>query len=155
MTARIQRTLMLVKPDGVARGLIGYILTRLENKGYRFPAMKMVTPNKDLLRSHYAEHADQPYYPGIETYMMMGPILAFVVEGNHCVPVCRKLLGATKPEDAEPGTIRFDFSQHMGRNVCHASDSEESADREIDLWFNSEDLTNQVHANDELLIRRE
>jgi nucleoside-diphosphate kinase len=155
MAARIQRTLMLVKPDGVARGLIGQVLTRLENKGFRFPGMKMVTPNKETLRSHYAEHADQSHYPGIESYMMMGPILAFVVEGNHAVPVCRKLLGATKPEDANPGTIRFDMAQHMGRNICHASDSEDSAEREIDLWFTTSELTDQVHMNDGLLIRGE
>ena len=131
MAARVQRTLMLVKPDGVARGLIGQVLTRLENKGFRFPGVKMVTPNKELLRDHYAEHADKPYYSGIESYMMMGPIMAMVVEGNHAVPVCRTMLGATKPEEAAPGTIRFDLAQHMGRNVCHASDSAESAEREI------------------------
>lgn len=137
----IQRTLMLVKPDGVARGLIGKVLTRFENKGFRFPAMKMVMPNKELLRQHYAEHADKPYYSGIEQSMTMGPILAMVVEGHESIKVCRKMLGATKPEEAEPGTIRFDFAEYMRQNVCHASDSEESAEREIGLWFDDAEIT--------------
>jgi nucleoside-diphosphate kinase len=153
MTARVQRTLMLVKPDGVARGLVGLVLTRFENKGFRFPAMKMVTPTKEILANHYAEHVGRPYYSSIEKYMMMGPILAFVVEGNHSVPVCRKMLGSTKPEEADPGTIRFDMAQHMGRNVCHASDSEEAAEREINIWFDDDELTNPSFCNDELLIR--
>lgn len=133
--SNIQRTLMLVKPDGVNRGLIGEVLSRFEKKGFRFPEMRMVTPTKELLKDHYAEHADKPYYNIIENFMTMGSILAFVVEGNEAISVCRKLLGATKPENAEPGTIRFDFSQHMNQNVCHASDSPTAAEREIKIWF--------------------
>jgi nucleoside-diphosphate kinase len=152
MAVNIQRTLMLVKPDGVSRGLIGHILTRLESKGFRFICMKMIMPNKDIIREHYAEHADKPYYGEIESYIMMGPILAMIVEGNHAISACRKILGKCKPENAEPGTIRFDFAQHMNRNICHASDSKESADREIELWFKQDEMTDQIHSNDELPI---
>lgn len=133
--SNLQRTLMLVKPDGVKRGLIGEVLGRFEKKGFTFPEMKMVLPTKDILKDHYAEHADKPYYPTIELHMMMGPILAFVVEGHEAVAVCRKMLGATKPENADLGTIRSDLANNMNQNVCHASDSPVSAEREIKIWF--------------------
>lgn len=132
---------MIVKPDGVVRGLVSEVLRRFECKGYRFPAMKMVTPSKDLLKEHYAEHVDKDYYPNIESSMTKGPVMVFVVEGNDVIKSCRKMLGATNPDDADPGTIRSDLAQDRTYNICHASDSPESAEREMKLWFTEDELS--------------
>lgn len=104
--------------------------------------MKMVTPNKTktILEKHYSEHKDNPRYHNIEKYMTMGPVMVCIVEGNESINVCRNILGSTKPEEAEIGTIRGDLAQHISRNICHASDSEESANNEINIWFNDCEL---------------
>lgn len=130
-----ERTLILLKPDAVARGLAGQILQRFERKGLTFEAMKLVKVEEALARKHYAEHDGKPFFPGLLVYIQSGPVLAMVVAGKDAVSVCRNLIGATDPKKAAPGTIRGDLAMDIGRNLVHGSDSPESAKREIDLWF--------------------
>lgn len=140
MINRIQ-SLLIVKPDGVARGLIGHILTRFELKGFKLIGSKMVNATPDMLAQHYPEHYGKDYYHAIEKSMTEGPMFVFVLEGpDGTVGYIREMLGATNPMKADIGTIRGDFATDYGHNVCHASDSIESAKREIDLWFKKEEL---------------
>ncbi|MBE3578748.1 nucleoside-diphosphate kinase [Caldanaerobacter subterraneus] len=128
-------TLAIVKPDGVKRGLIGEILKRYENKGLRLKAAKVVTPSIELLEKHYEEHKGKPFFKPLIEYMSSGPVFAMVLEGENAVKLVRMINGATKVEDALPGTIRGDFASSTTYNVVHGSDSVESAKREIALWF--------------------
>jgi nucleoside-diphosphate kinase len=134
-----ERTLVLVKPDGVARGLAGEVIRRVEAKGYRIVALDMRVPSVELLAEHYAEHLGKPFYEPLVAFMSSGPVVAFVAEGNRVVEGFRALAGATEPTAAAPGTIRGDFGRDWGlrvvQNIVHGSDSVESADREIKLWF--------------------
>ncbi|VEI12703.1 nucleoside-diphosphate kinase [Trueperella bialowiezensis] len=134
-----QQTLILVKPDGVQRGLVGEILRRIESKGYRITRMRMLTATDEQLASHYHEHTAKPFYPGMAEYMKSGPIVAAVVEGNRVIEGVRSLSGATDPTSAAPGTIRGDLGRDWGdgqiRNLIHSSDGEESAAHEIGVWF--------------------
>lgn len=135
----VQRTLVLLKPDAVARGLVGRILTRFEDRGFSVVAVQLRQAPKDLLARHYRDLVDKPFYGGIEGYMTSGPLLAVVLEGEDVVQCVRTMMGATMPQDAAPGTIRGDFctpdSDGVVRNAVHGSDSVESAEREISLWF--------------------
>jgi nucleoside-diphosphate kinase len=135
----IERTLVLVKPDGVARGLVGEVIRRIEAKGYRIDALQMRPATPDLLAEHYAEHAGKAFYQPLVDFMLSGPVVALVVEGQRVVEGFRALAGATDPTVALPGTIRGDLGRDWGvavvRNLVHGSDSPESAAREIDLWF--------------------
>ena len=137
-----ERTFIAIKPDGVQRGLVTKILSRFEERGFKLVGIKMVQASQELLDQHYAEHVGKPFYPKMASFMMSGPIVATVWEGKDVVKQGRKLLGATNPTDSAPGTIRGDFAIDLGRNVCHGSDSVESADREIGLWFKKEELMN-------------
>jgi nucleoside-diphosphate kinase len=140
MFNRIQ-SLLIIKPDGVARGLIGQIVTRFEQKGFRLVGSKMVNATPDLLAKHYPEHFGKDYYPSIEKSMTAGPMFVFVLEGpDGTVEYIRKMLGATNPMKADVGTIRGDLAIDYGHNVCHASDSVEAAKREISVWFKEEEL---------------
>jgi nucleoside-diphosphate kinase len=134
-----ERTLVLIKPDGVARGLIGRILGRIEERGFTFDAVELRTATRDVLDAHYVEHVAKGFYPGLVEYMMSGPVLAVVVAGAQVVSTFRTLAGATDPVKAAPGTIRGDFGRDWGdgeiRNLVHGSDSPESAAREIAIWF--------------------
>ncbi|HEY3091392.1 MAG TPA: nucleoside-diphosphate kinase [Jatrophihabitantaceae bacterium] len=134
-----ERTLVLVKPDGVARGLAGEVIRRVEAKGYRIVALDMRVPSVELLAEHYVEHLGKPFYEPLVAFMSSGPVVAFVAEGNRVVAGFRALAGATEPTAAAPGTIRGDFGRDWGlrvvQNIVHGSDSVESADREIKLWF--------------------
>jgi len=134
-----ERTLVLVKPDGVARGLAGEVIRRVEAKGYRIVALDMRVPSVELLAEHYVEHLGKPFYEPLVAFMSSGPVVAFVAEGNRVVEGFRALAGATEPTAAAPGTIRGDFGRDWGlrvvQNIVHGSDSVESADREIKLWF--------------------
>ncbi|SSD60338.1 Nucleoside diphosphate kinase [Saccharomycodes ludwigii] len=140
MSSNNERTFIAIKPDGVQRGLISKILGRFEDRGYKLIGIKLVTPTENLLKQHYAEHVNKPFFPGMLSYMMSGPILATVWEGKDVVKQGRNILGATNPLNSAPGTIRGDFAIDMGRNVCHGSDSVESAEREINLWFKKEEI---------------
>lgn len=134
-----QRTLILVKPDGVRRGLSGEILRRIEAKGYSLVAVQMRMADSDLLAEHYAEHVGKPFYEPLVEFMLSGPVLAVVAEGQQVIPGFRSLAGATDPTSAAPGTIRGDLGRDWGLNVqqnlVHGSDSPESAEREVALWF--------------------
>ncbi|CUW20307.1 MULTISPECIES: nucleoside-diphosphate kinase [Leuconostoc gelidum group] len=134
-----ERTLMLIKPDGVKRGKIGEIIRRIENKGYQIIDMKMVVPTEKLLNSHYAEHVGKPYYPSLVNYMMSGPVVVMIGEGTNIISGWRTLMGETNPTKAAPGTIRGDLGREWEEkammNIVHGSDSAMSAEREINLWF--------------------
>ncbi|MDR1426947.1 MAG: nucleoside-diphosphate kinase [Bifidobacteriaceae bacterium] len=137
--ANVERTLVLVKPDGVERGLIGRILTRIEERGFAFQALELREATRDVLDAHYAEHTAKPFYPGLVEYMTSGPVVAIVVMGAQAVSSFRSVAGATDPVKAAPGTIRGDFGRDWGdgeiRNLVHGSDSPENAEREIAIWF--------------------
>lgn len=134
-----QQTLVLIKPDGVKRNLIGEIIRRIENKGYSIVALKKFTPSRQLLAAHYAEHEGKPFYEPLVEFMASGDVVAICVEGNRVIEGFRSLAGATDPTVALPGTIRGDLGRDWGlkvqQNLVHGSDSEESAAREIALWF--------------------
>jgi len=135
----IQRTLVLVKPDGVRRGLSGEVLRRIEAKGYTLVAVELRTADDALLEQHYAEHQGKPFFAPLVDFMKSGPVLAVVAEGHRVIEGFRSLAGATEPTTAAPGTIRGDLGRDWGlkvtQNLVHGSDSEESAAREIALWF--------------------
>jgi nucleoside-diphosphate kinase len=130
-----QRTLVLVKPDGVKKGLTGEIISRLEKKGLKIAAMRMLQMDKALARKHYAVHDGKPFFAGLVEFITSGPIVAVVVEGDKSVEVVRKLMGETDPVKAAPGTIRGDYGLDIGENLIHGSDSEENAQKEIALFF--------------------
>lgn len=128
----------MIKPDGVQRGVVGNIIGRFEAKGFQLKALKLVTPTETLLKDHYKDLVSKPFFPALLGYMLSGPVVAMVWEGKNAVKTGRVMLGATNPADSAPGTIRGDFALITGRNICHGSDSVESAEREIGLWFGSE-----------------
>ena len=130
-----ERTLVLIKPDAVRRGLIGEVLGRLERKGLRLDAAELRTMDPSLADEHYAEHVAKPFYPPLKEFMTSGPLLALVVSGDEAIAVVRALAGATDGRKAAPGTIRGDLSVSNRENLVHGSDSPESAEREIKLWF--------------------
>ena len=140
-----ERTYIMIKPDGVQRGLIGPIVTRFEQRGFKLVAMKLVTPGKAHLEQHYADLSSKGFFAGLIEYMNSGPVCAMVWEGDNAVATGRKMLGATKPFDSAPGTIRGDYCIDVGRNIIHGSDSVESANHEIALWFKPEELNNWEH----------
>ncbi|MEA5052201.1 MAG: nucleoside-diphosphate kinase [Propionicimonas sp.] len=131
----IDRTLVLVKPDGVARGLIGQVIARYEAKGLGIRALELRQADAELAAQHYAEHVGRDYYPSLEAFITSGPLVAMVLEGERAIDAVRTLNGATESAVAAPGTIRGDFSLYKNRNLVHASDAPDSAAREIGLWF--------------------
>jgi len=131
----IEQTLILCKADAVARGLIGEIVARYERRGYAIAAMKLMVVDEALAKKHYAEHTGKPFFNGLVEFLTCAPIVALVVEGADAIEGCRTTNGATNPIKAAPGTVRGDFGQTIGRNLVHASDSAESAKREIAIWF--------------------
>ncbi|EAQ90535.1 hypothetical protein CHGG_02470 [Chaetomium globosum CBS 148.51] len=135
-----ERTFIAIKPDGVQRGLVGNIIGRFETRGFKLVALKLVSPGKEHLEKHYSDLSSKPFFKDLVTYMNSGPIVAMVWEGLDAVKTGRAMLGATNPLSSAPGTIRGDLCLQMGRNVCHGSDSVESANKEIALWFKDEDL---------------
>ena len=140
MTAqKLERTLILVKPDGIRRSLVGEVINRVENKGYQVVALKMITPTREILAKHYAEHEGKPFYEPLLELMLSGPIVSMIAEGNRVIEGFRKLAGTTDPTTAEPGTIRGDLARDQGtkvvQNIVHGSDSPESAEREISIFF--------------------
>jgi len=130
-----QRTLVLVKPDGVARGLVGDVLARIERKGFRLVALQMRTLTADIAEEHYAEHKGKPFFGDLVAFITSGPLVAAVIEGPEAIASWRTMMGATNPANAAPGTIRGDLATETQNNVTHGSDSPESAAREIALFF--------------------
>jgi len=144
----MQRTLVIVKPDGVQRGLIGPILSRLEARGLKIVGLKLVQVSTDLAARHYAEHLGKPFYEGLLRYITSVPVVVLCVEGTSAVQMVRNTVGATNPLNAAPGTIRADLALDIGRNLIHASDAPETADRELALWFEQSDLVSYARSND-------
>lgn len=136
----MQRTFLAIKPDGVQKGLIGEIISRLEKKGFKLVGMKFMQVSNELAGKHYGEHKAKPFFKGLVDFITSGPIVAMVWEGKDSINSIRKMMGKTNPLDAELGTIRGDFAVDIGRNVVHGSDGPESAEREIGLFFNKEEL---------------
>ncbi len=131
----VQQTLVLVKPDGVRRRLIGEVVGRIEAKGYDIAEMKLFSIDEDLARTHYGEHVGKPFFEELVTFITSGPVVAMVVEGTGAVDGVRQIMGATNPLDAAPGSIRGDFASVITENLVHGSDSPESAEREVKLFF--------------------
>jgi len=134
------QTLIIIKPDGVQRGLVGKLLMRFEDRGIKITALKMMHLHKKLAEEHYGEHKGKSFYNPLVNYITSSPVVVGVLEGNNIVSVVRKMCGATNPEESKTGTIRGDFGMQTGRNIIHASDSLESAEREIALFFTEEEL---------------
>ena len=145
----LEKTFVAIKPDGVQRGLIGEILGRFEKKGFKLIALKQLTPSRELAEQHYGVHRERPFFNGLVDFITSGPVVAMVWEGDGVITSARKLIGATKPLEAEPGTIRGDLSINIGRNVIHGSDGFDTANSEISLWFDPSEL-NQWNPSDQL-----
>lgn len=131
----MERTFVMIKPDGVQRGLVGEIISRFERRGMKLVAMKFMHVSRELAEKHYAVHKGRPFYNGLIEYITSGPVVAMVLEGTDAIVVARNTMGATKPAEAAPGTIRADFGIEIGRNLVHGSDGAETAAFEIGLWF--------------------
>ncbi len=140
MDARSERTFVMVKPDGVQRGLVGTIINRFENRGYKLIGLKMLSPSQELLENHYQDLKERKFFPSLISYMLMGPVVAMVWQGTAAVSTGRKIVGATNPLDSAPGTIRGDYCIETGRNIIHASDLVENAEKEIKLWFDEKEV---------------
>jgi nucleoside-diphosphate kinase len=144
----VERTLVLVKPDGVQRGLIGEVIARFERRGLRLVGAKFMQVSQELAKTHYAEHEGKPFYAGLISYITSAPVMAMVWEGPRAVEAVRQTVGSTKPVEAAPGTIRHDFALEVGRNLIHASDKPETGVREVALWFKAEELVEWSRAVD-------
>jgi nucleoside-diphosphate kinase len=136
----VERSLVLVKPDGVQRGLIGKVIARLERRGLRLAGAKFMQVSRELAEEHYAIHKGKPFYEGLIAYIISAPVMAMVWEGSNAVAAIRQTMGATRPLEAAPGTVRHDFALEVGRNITHASDSPENGLQEISLWFKQGEL---------------
>ena len=144
----MERTLVLVKPDGVQRGLIGEVINRLERRGLKLVGMKLMQVDASLARQHYGEHVDRPFFGGLVDFITSNPVVAMAWEADNVVEVVRNTMGQTNPTTSPPGTIRGDLGLDIGRNLVHGSDSPESAERELALFFNSGELLDYARAND-------
>ena len=136
----MEKTYLMVKPDGVQRGLVGEIVSRFEKKGLKLVAAKLMIIPKEVAENHYGEHKGKPFFPSLISYITSGPVFAMVWEGENAVQVCRNMMGKTNPQDSAPGTIRGDYAMVTGLNIIHGSDSVESAEREIKIFFKPEEL---------------
>lgn len=142
----MEKTFLMVKPDGVQRHLIGDIVSRFERKGLQLVGAKLMTIPVELAEQHYGEHKGKPFYDDLVEFITSGPVFAMVWEGENVVELTRKMMGKTNPKDAEPGTIRGDYCMYVSKNIIHGSDSKESADREISLFFNENELVSYEKA---------
>lgn len=144
----MERTLVIIKPDGVQRGLIGEITHRLERRGLKIVGMKLMTISSELAQKHYGVHQGKPFYEGLVQYITSGPVVVLALEGKKAIETVRNTVGATNPAAAAPGTIRADLAVEIGRNLIHASDSPESAENEVKLFFGNETLESWDRASD-------
>lgn len=147
-----ERTFIAVKPDGVQRGLISEVINRFEKKGYKLVALKLVTPSKEFAEKHYADLSGRPFFRGLVSYFSSGPVVAMVWEGTDVILTGRKILGATNPNQAQPGTLRGDNCISTGRNLVHGSDGPKSAEHEIKLWFKKEEVQTYTRALDTWIV---
>lgn len=136
----MEKTFIMIKPDGVQRNLIGEIVSRFEQKGFTLVGGKLMSVSRDLAEKHYAEHKERPFFGELVDFITSGPVFAMVWQGNNVITTARNMMGKTNPVDAAPGTIRGDFAVSVGMNIIHGSDSPESAEREIGLWFGSDEV---------------
>jgi len=137
-----EKTFIAIKPDGVQRGFISEIIGRFERKGFKLVALKQLIPSKELAQKHYGVHKERPFFNDLVDFISSGPVIAMVWEGEGVISSARKMIGATKPLEAEPGTIRGDLAVNIGRNIIHGSDGPDTASFEINLWFNNEEICN-------------
>lgn len=144
----MERTLVLVKPDGLQRGLAGEIISRLERRGLKLAAMKLMRMEEEQARRHYGEHVNRPFFPGLVEFITSAPLVAMVWEADNVVEIVRKTLGETDPVSSPPGTIRGDLGVNIGRNLVHGSDSTESAQREISLFFSPQEILDYSRSSD-------
>lgn len=138
----MERTFLAIKPDGVQRKLIGEIIRRFEAKGFTLVGLKLMNVSRELAETHYGVHRERPFFAGLVDFITSGPVVAMVWEGEGVIASARKMIGATNPLNAEPGTIRGDYGVNVGRNLIHGSDAPETAQQEISLWFKDEELAN-------------
>lgn len=153
MLTNEERTFVAIKPDAVKRGLIGRIIRKIEDKGYKIVGLKMLQVDRELAAKHYAEHVSKPFYEGLVRFITSGPIIAMVLQGENAISGIRKFMGKTDPNDAEVGSIRGDFAQVMRYNSIHGSDSKESAEREISLYFKEEEICDGWETMLEMIMR--
>ena len=139
----MERSLVLVKPDGVQRALIGEVISRLERRGLRLVAAKFMQVSRELAETHYGIHKGKPFYNGLISYIVSAPVMAMVWEGPNAIVAIRQTMGATRPTEAAPGSLRHDFALEVGRNLTHASDSVENGSSEVELWFKPEELVDR------------
>ncbi|MFW6196796.1 MAG: nucleoside-diphosphate kinase [Thermoplasmatota archaeon] len=144
----METTFLMVKPDGVQRGLVGSVIKRLEDRGLRITAMKMMTIEQEMAEEHYAEHEGKDFYEPLLEYITSGPVVAMAVVGKDAISMVRKMVGATDPHEANPGTIRGDYGIEIGRNIVHAADSPESAERELDIFFDKSEYNNYTRVEE-------
>ena len=135
-----ERTFIAIKPDGVQRGLVSEIIGRFEKKGFKLVGLKQLIPSKELAQKHYGVHKDRPFFDNLVDFISSGPVVAMVWEGEGVISCSRNMIGATKPLEADPGTIRGDLAVNIGRNIIHGSDGPDTASFEINLWFNNEEI---------------
>ncbi|ADL12973.1 nucleoside-diphosphate kinase [Acetohalobium arabaticum] len=136
----MEQTFFMIKPDGTRRNLVGEIISRIEKKGLEIKAMKMMQISNRLAKKHYAEHIDKPFFSDLKEFITSGPVVAMVVEGPGAIKIVRRMMGQTDPAESTPGSIRGDYALSIDRNVVHGSDSPESAEREIDLFFSEDEI---------------
>ena len=136
----MERTFLMIKPDGVQRNLVGEIIKRFETKGFKLVGLKVMQVSRELAEKHYDVHKERPFFSSLVEFIISAPVVAMVWEGEGVVAGARKIIGATNPLSAEPGTIRGDYGVNIGRNIIHGSDALETAEREINLWFKQEEL---------------
>ena len=147
-----ERTLILIKPDGVQRQLVGRIIDRYESRGLRIAGLKLLQADRTLAEKHYAAHVDKPFFAGLIEFITSAPLVALAVEGPKAIEVCRAINGATRPNEAAPGSIRGDFALETGMNIVHASDSLENAAAELALWFDAAELLDYQRSVDAWII---
>jgi len=148
----LEQTFVFIKPDGVQRGLVGEVISRLERRGLRMVAAKFMDVSQELAEKHYAIHKGRPFYEPLIKYITSSPVMAMVWEGPKAVAAVRQTMGATNPTEAAPGSVRHDFALEIGRNLTHASDSVENGKNEIELWFSPDELVSWTRAVDEWII---
>ena len=144
----MERTFVAIKPDGVQRGVIGEVISRLERRGLKLVAIRLMQVDEELAGRHYAEHVSRPFFPSLVSFITSGPIVAMIWEADNAVALARQTMGATNPGEASPGTIRGDLGIDIGRNIVHGSDSPDSAEREIGLFFGDGDALEYSRSND-------
>lgn len=150
----MERSLVLVKPDGVQRALIGEVIARLERRGLRLVAAKFMQVGQELAETHYAVHKGKPFYEGLISYITSAPVMVMVWEGPNAIAAIRQTMGATRPTEAAPGSLRHDFALEVGRNLTHASDSVENGQQEVSLWFQENELVDWTRETDRWVFEK-